>query len=71
SSPALSTGCSKDVIAQPSRKADEKAVRADLHAVMNADTATKARSAARRFAARWAKLIPPPSPACVTISTSF
>lgn len=36
------------------RKADEKAVKADLHAVMNADTAMKARSAARRFAARWA-----------------
>ena len=31
------------------RKTDEKAVKADL----NADTAMKARSAARRFAARW------------------
>ena len=40
------------------RKADEKAVKAGLHAVMNADTATKARSAARRFAARWRKAYP-------------
>jgi len=40
------------------RKADEKAVKADLHAVMNADTATKARSAARRFAERWGEAYP-------------
>ena len=30
------------------RKADETSVKADLHAVMNADTAMKARSAARK-----------------------
>ena len=35
------------------RNAEEKSVKADLHAIMNADTATKARSAARRFAERW------------------
>jgi putative transposase len=40
------------------RKTDEKAVKADLHAVMNASTATKARSAARRFAARWGQAYP-------------
>ncbi len=40
------------------RKADEKAVKADLHAVMNADTAMKARSAARRFAERWGQAYP-------------
>ena len=40
------------------RKADEKAVKAGLHAVMNADTATKARSAARGFAARWREAYP-------------
>jgi putative transposase len=40
------------------RKADEKAVKADLHAVMNADTAIKARSAARRFAERWGQAYP-------------
>ena len=32
------------------KKVDEASVKTDLHAVMNADTATKARSAARRFA---------------------
>ncbi len=41
------------------RKVDEKAVKAGLHAVMNADTAAKARSAARRFAQRWGKTYPP------------
>ena len=40
------------------RKADEKSVKADLHAVMNADTAMKARSAARRFAERWGQAYP-------------
>jgi len=40
------------------RKADEKSVKADLHAVMNADTAMKARSAARRFAERWGPSLP-------------
>ena len=40
------------------RKADEKAVKADLHAVMNADAAMKARSAARRFAERWGQAYP-------------
>ena len=34
------------------RKADQEAVRQDLHAVMNADNHTEARSAARRFAKR-------------------
>ena len=41
------------------RKVDEKAVKVGLHAVMNAETAAKARSAARRFAARWGKAYPP------------
>ncbi len=40
------------------RKADETSVKADLHAVMNADTAMKARSAARRFANRWGQTYP-------------
>src|SRR6202789_373285 len=40
------------------RKADEASVKADLHAVMNADTAAKARSAARRFAERWGEAYP-------------
>jgi putative transposase len=35
------------------RKADQPAVKADLHAVMNAKTLPQARSAARRFADRW------------------
>ena len=36
------------------RKADREAVKADLHAVMNADNLRQARAAARRFAANWA-----------------
>ena len=40
------------------RKADQPAVKAGLHAVMNADTAPKARSAARRFAERWGEICP-------------
>jgi len=63
----MQQGCHRATL----QKADEKAVRADLHAVMNADTATKVRSAARRFAARWGQAYPPALPACVTISTSF
>ncbi len=43
------------------RKADHDAVKASLHAVMNAKTLPKARSAARRFADRWQD--PRPSPA--------
>jgi putative transposase len=35
------------------RKADQPALKADLHAVMNAKTVPQARSAARRFADRW------------------
>jgi transposase-like protein len=35
------------------RLADQPAVKADLHAIMNAKTLPKARSAARRFADRW------------------
>lgn len=35
------------------RQADQPAVKADLHAVMNAKTHPQARSAARRFADRW------------------
>jgi putative transposase len=35
------------------RKADQPAVKADLHAIMNAKTVPQARSAARRFADRW------------------
>jgi putative transposase len=40
------------------RKADETSVKADVHAVMNAATAMKARSAARRFAERWGQACP-------------
>jgi transposase-like protein len=40
------------------RKADDTSVKADLHAVMNADTAMKARSAARGFAERWGQAYP-------------
>ena len=41
------------------RKADEPLVKADLHAVMNADAASKARSASQsRFAERWRKAYP-------------
>ena len=40
------------------RKADEPLVKADLHAVMNADAASKARSASRRFAERWGEAYP-------------
>jgi len=36
------------------RVADQPAVKADLHAVMNASSLPRARSAARRFADRWA-----------------
>ena len=36
------------------RVADQPAVKADLHAVMNAGTVPRSRSAARRFADRWA-----------------
>lgn len=35
------------------RKADQPAVKRDLHAIMNAETLPKARAAARRFADRW------------------
>ena len=40
------------------KKTDEEPVKADLHAVMNANTAAKARSAARKFARRWVKAYP-------------
>ena len=40
------------------RKTDHKAVKAGLHAVMNAKTLVKARSAARRFADRWEDAYP-------------
>ena len=40
------------------RKPDQRAVKAGLHAVMNAATAAAARSAARRFAGRWQALYP-------------
>ena len=53
------------------RKADETSAKADLHAVMNADTAMKARSAASASPSAGAKPTPPPSPVCATISTSF
>ena len=35
------------------RKADQPAVKRDLHTIMNAETLPKARTAARRFADRW------------------
>ena len=41
------------------RAGDRPAVKADLHAVMNANTLPRARSAARRFADRWAGHYPP------------
>jgi putative transposase len=40
------------------RRADETSLKADVHAVMNAATAMKARSAARRFAERWGQTHP-------------
>lgn len=40
------------------KAADQAAVKAALHAVMNAPTLTKARSAARRFADRWQQAYP-------------
>jgi transposase-like protein len=40
------------------RKADQAAVKVELHAIMNAGTRPKARSAARRFADRWEELYP-------------
>jgi len=40
------------------RAADQAAVKADLHAVMNADNLRQARTAARRFAARWQDTYP-------------
>ena len=40
------------------RKADRDAVKADLHAVMNASSRPKALSAARRFADAWEKTYP-------------
>lgn len=43
----------RNVLAK-ARVADQPAVKADLHAVMNAHTLPRARSAARRFADRWA-----------------
>jgi putative transposase len=41
------------------RVGDRPAVKADLHAIMNASTLPRARSAARRFADRWAADYPP------------
>lgn len=38
------------------RRADQAAVKADQHAIMNAKTIPKARSAASRFANAWADL---------------
>ena len=40
------------------RKADKKAVKASLHAIMNANTRRQARAAARRFADRWQATYP-------------
>ena len=40
------------------RKADQLAIKADLHTVMNAGSAQKARSGARCFAERWAATYP-------------
>jgi putative transposase len=41
------------------RVGDRPVVKADLHAIMNASTLPRARSAARRFADRWAADYPP------------
>ena len=40
------------------READRDAIKADAHAVMNADNRRKAESAARRFADRWEPVYP-------------
>lgn len=40
------------------RKADHGRVKASLHAIMNADTLAGAKSAARKFADRWAQIYP-------------
>jgi transposase-like protein len=40
------------------RKPHQAAVKADLHAIMNAATRPRARSAARRFADRWQSICP-------------
>jgi len=40
------------------RKADQPRLKADLHAIMNANTLPQARSAARRFANRWQASLP-------------
>ena len=45
------------------RKTDQAALKAALHAVMNADNRPKARSAARRLADQWQEIYPKPSPA--------
>ncbi len=52
------------------RKADQAAVKAGLHAVMNADTAPKAPRPPAASTSAGATPIPPPSIACATISTS-
>jgi putative transposase len=41
------------------RVGDRSAVKADLHAIINANNLPQARSAARRFASRWAARYPP------------
>jgi len=40
------------------KKADRKAVKADLHTILNADNLPKAQRAARRFARRWQPIYP-------------
>ncbi len=40
------------------RTADHETVKADLHEIMNAETRTKARTKARRFAERWQAIYP-------------
>ena len=53
------------------RKADQTTVKADLHAVMNADTAPRPARPRAASPSAGAKPTPPPSPACATTSTSF
>ena len=45
-------------ILKRSKKAGQQTVKADLHAVMNAESLPKARSTARRFANRWQETCP-------------
>ena len=57
-SPSSAAGPKRPQHSQQGHKADQTAVKADLHAVMNAEDTRKARSTARRFAERWGEAYP-------------